>query len=747
MTPAFRQGFMDKLAAIKSPEDLAAFYKKLKYRVLNKDTNRPYFNTKSETFENWHLLSPEQIKKHKIGICYDTAAMTDKVLKALGVEHSNYFAHSDKADGWENDPTHAFNVYKDKNGDWRWLEGSWGPYKGNNWKERRRKDLVKKIVKALADASGKKQKLHEVAEFPEPGISMKDWEAEMLKNPVKKAEIKTKLLPHQEKAVGRAVNGDIVLAHSLGSGKTLSSIAAIDKIGKPATVLVPASLVENYKKELKKHKKGGPEVTVMSLPTAISRGYKIPEGNTVVLDEAHSLRNQGTKREQYIIDQLENAGRVIALTGTPAYNNPYDIAQLVNIVSRKNVFPRDKGAFESLYFKDKRIPAPVLARLLKGVKPGKKTELDIDAAYALKKKLNEFVDEVDLKQDLPAVSSENVYVNMDDPQLEAYDYVTRNLPSDLLYKLQHNIAPNKTETKKLQAFLSAARQVSNTAGVVDLDVEGSPKLDKAVENLAKFLADNKKARALVYSNYLSAGVEPYAKKLDDLGLKYNMFTGSMSSGQKKKVVDQYNSGEVPIILGTGSASEGLDLKGTRLIQLLEPHWNNARLDQVIGRGVRYKSHDDLPNNERNVKIEKFYSTVPESGRIIKRKRSGVDEYLRDRAAEKQELIDSIKKLLAEPEEKAAESKEVYSSGSGTVESFTPDKTDGHDEIVLRLKNGKKIVISNNTKLGIRVIPDEGDELGYHGYQINGTNVVHKVHSNKHQRGGWLEYPEDIPARM
>lgn len=91
-------------------------------------------------------------------------------------------------------------------------------------------------------------------------------------------------------------------------------------------------------------------------------------------------------------------------------------------------------------------------------------------------------------------------------------------------------------------------------------------------------------------------------------------------------------------------------------------------------------------------------------------------------------------------------KETYSSGSGTVESFTPDKTDGHDEIVLRLKNGKRIVISNNTKLGIRVIPAEGDELGYHGYQIDGTNVVHKVHGNRHQRGGWLE-PEKRSTRL
>lgn len=91
------------------------------------------------------------------------------------------------------------------------------------------------------------------------------------------------------------------------------------------------------------------------------------------------------------------------------------------------------------------------------------------------------------------------------------------------------------------------------------------------------------------------------------------------------------------------------------------------------------------------------------------------------------------------EKKASSKSETYESGDGEVESFTPDKTDGHDEIVLRLKNGKKIVISNNTRIGIRVIPAEGDHLGYNGYHINGTNIVHKVHGNRHQRGGWLEH--------
>ena len=88
--------------------------------------------------------------------------------------------------------------------------------------------------------------------------------------------------------------------------------------------------------------------------------------------------------------------------------------------------------------------------------------------------------------------------------------------------------------------------------------------------------------------------------------------------------------------------------------------------------------------------------------------------------------------------KEAEKKETYESGKGTVESYTPDRTEDHDEIVIKLKNGKKIVISNNTKVGLRVEPKSGDEIGYNGYRIQGTNVVHKVHNNKNQRGGWLE---------
>ena len=157
-------------------------------------------------------------------------------------------------------------------------------------------------------------------------------------------------------------------------------------------------------------------------------------------------------------------------------------------------------------------------------------------------------------------------------------------------------------------------------------------------------------RALVYSNFLESGVTPYMELLKRRGIKAAMFNGSMSQKEKKAVVDAYNSGQVPVIVGSGSASEGLDLKGTRLIQILEPHFNNARLEQVIGRGIRYKSHAHLPEDQRNVTVQQFRSVHPDNSSWFTRlfgvtPAVSVDTYLASRAAEKQRMIDQVKKLL------------------------------------------------------------------------------------------------------
>jgi ribosomal protein L30E len=90
--------------------------------------------------------------------------------------------------------------------------------------------------------------------------------------------------PHQER-VNQKLNrsGGVLVYHGLGSGKTLTSINATHD--EPTDVIVPASLRENYKKELKsfakKHKSH-----VMSYEKA-SKSSPSPGASALVVDEAH----------------------------------------------------------------------------------------------------------------------------------------------------------------------------------------------------------------------------------------------------------------------------------------------------------------------------------------------------------------------------------------------------------------------------------------------------------------------------
>lgn len=460
----------------------------------------------------------------------------------------------------------------------------------------------------------------------------------------KYAEITTPLQPHQQAALKRALVNNLILAHSTGSGKTLTSIAIADALGRPATVLTPASLVENYRKELAKHKKGGPKVDVLSLPTAVARNYKVPEGNTLIIDEAHSLRNSGTAKQQYIKRQLERAGRVFALTGTPAYNQITDWAPLVNIVAKDTIVPEDAASFRQKYISEREIKPSWWQRLLYGTKPGIVESLK--NGKDLQRRLSKYVDIFDADVEKPERIDKVYHTVMSPEQSDMYRYVSMNMPPSLLSKIRANIPPSKAESRQLNAFLTGVRQISNTAEGFNTEADAGTKIKLAVKNLSEAMKANPAMRALVYSNFIESGVGSYAKQLDRLHIPYGVYTGALSSGQKKELVDEYNAGRLPVLLASGAGSEGLDLKGTRLIQLLEPHWNNSRLEQVIGRGIRYRSHDALPPDQRNVTVEQYISdAAPERHLFYTEHPTSVDNYLTARAAEKEQLVRQVKAIL------------------------------------------------------------------------------------------------------
>jgi superfamily II DNA or RNA helicase len=53
---------------------------------------------------------------------------------------------------------------------------------------------------------------------------------------------------------------------------------------------------------------------------------------------------------------------------------------------------------------------------------------------------------------------------------------------------------------------------------------------------------------------------------------------------------------------TQSGAEGISLTNVRAVLIMEPYWNNVRIEQVIGRAIRTNSHKNLPQKERNVQV-------------------------------------------------------------------------------------------------------------------------------------------------
>jgi superfamily II DNA or RNA helicase len=479
--------------------------------------------------------------------------------------------------------------------------------------------------------------------------------ASVVKELEKIALIKTPLQPHQQRVVDRIQDPEqpgLVVAHGLGSGKTLTSIAAQEALNLPSDIVVPAALQTNYKKEIKKHTSGkGPSRNVQSLQNMTVKGQP-PQKEMLIVDEAHRAREPASKTYKTL--SRNSASKRLLLTGSPFYNHPSDVAPLVDMAAGNKVLPTEKSEFERRYVTQQKV-SPGLWGRLRGIKPGSVPVINPKKEEELGKILSKWVDyHPGTQNEYPSVTREDVKVPMDPEQLKMYDTILGKAPSWVSYKIKKGLPPSKQESKQLNAFLGGIRQVSNSTAPYQTEGEvRDPKIQKAFENLQEFLSQNPNAKAVTYSNYLDAGINPYKQRLDEAKIPYGEFTGQMNKSKRDDLVKQYNANKLKALLLSSAGGEGLDLKGTRLIQILDPHWNDEKLKQVEGRGIRFKSHSDLPPNERNVHVQRYLATRPRSGILekmhLKKPGGSVDEYLVQRAAEKEKLIEQFRNIL--PKEK------------------------------------------------------------------------------------------------
>ena len=161
----------DSLESFKSPKDLIEFYKSVKYGAVNCKTDDDYD-------KNWRLLSSSEMLKLRLGVCYDTVAFSIEVFNKLkDYEYRMYFAWAKgTADEIpDSAPTHTFFIYKAKDGYWKWIEGSWGVFKFNEWRMKNPDTLAHRIVEMLVKDASRSYYYRELKYYPKAGCTMKEF--------------------------------------------------------------------------------------------------------------------------------------------------------------------------------------------------------------------------------------------------------------------------------------------------------------------------------------------------------------------------------------------------------------------------------------------------------------------------------------------------------------------------------------------------------------------------------------------
>ncbi len=164
-----------------------------------------------------------------------------------------------------------------------------------------------------------------------------------------------------------------------------------------------------------------------------------------------------------------------------------------------------------------------------------------------------------------------------------------------------------------------------------------PKMDLMYRNIME--SDGNTGPAFVYSQFRTLeGINIFARVLDVKGFeplphqqinesninsyvgtnRYVLYSGEEDLSIRGKILWIYNHplnkhGEIcKVFLGTAAAAEGITLKNTRQVHILESYWNEVRIQQVIGRARRICSHDGLPKDERNIFVYRYHMVFSES---------------------------------------------------------------------------------------------------------------------------------------
>lgn len=393
-----------------------------------------------------------------------------------------------------------------------------------------------------------------------------------------------KLYPYQEAGLSWlhsiAEEGlGCILADEMGLGKTLQIISLLTilvrKWSKPALIIAPATLLENWRREFTKFSPdikvlvhAGPlrtgfpsrlkqhQVIVTSYDTAVRDQGMLSmfHWSFVILDEAQAIKNPETKRAAAAKIFQRNSG--IAVSGTPFENRLRDIWSLMDFscpgfLGTLGQFETEHPDSEESASRVERMISPlVLRRLVR-----------------------------DVAKDLPEKIIISQPVCMTDYELENYEKVRQEIVTEY-GKSGVFVALGKLRQFCSHPFILEENHTDDDPATV------SGKYERLLEILSEIRSSGQKA--IIYTSFCRM-IDILAS---DLKVRFAVpifqIDGRTPVPDRQMVVDSFSSvgGTAFLVLNPRAAGTGLNITAANHVIHYTLEWNPAIEDQATARAFR-----------------------------------------------------------------------------------------------------------------------------------------------------------------
>ena len=324
--------------------------------------------------------------------------------------------------------------------------------------------------------------------------------------------------------------------------------------------------------EYRKNKKGQ-QIKVYSYPITdklVELGIDM-----IAFDECHKAKNPECEQGEQLL-RLK-ADTMIAMTGTPLMNNPFDLYIILKWLGYEKhgfyQFQHHYGVFGGYG----------------GYQVVGYKHLDV-----LQEQLNEIMlrrrkEEV---LDLPEKTYIDEYVEMSPAQKKVYDEVS--------CEVKESIDMIKSAPNPL-AELIRMRQATGYTGILSSKIQESAKLDRMIEIIEEAVENNKKI--VIFSNWTQM-TDAIDDRLANTKMPNSqaymsaysaLITGNTADDQRQNIVDAFqNTDDIKILVGTsGAMGTGLTLTAGTIEIFMDEPWNMALKEQAVDRCHRIGQKSNL----------------------------------------------------------------------------------------------------------------------------------------------------------